>query len=66
MIKIKKVIIDATKEYVSIKYFDENKNKNFKFMFLTFKTLEDLLKTEFLKDLEEILKNPGHKKSEAD
>ena len=66
MIKLKKVIIDAQKEYVSIKYFDENENKNFKFKFLTFKTLEDLLKTEFLKEIEENIKNPDYKKSEAD
>ena len=66
MIKLKKIVIDNIKEYVSIKYFDEKQGKNFKFNFTKYKTLEFLLKDEFLKEIKEKIENPMYKKSEAD
>ena len=61
-----KIIIDDKKGYVSIKYYDTFKEKKYKFTFFKYNRIKDLLKTEFLEEIEKIIKNPKYKKSEVD
>ena len=61
-----KIIIDDTKDYVSIKYFDKLKEKKYKFVFVKYKRIKDLLTTEFLEEISKKINNPNDKKSEAD